>query len=97
LEEKGWQVFTFNDCNDIVVRISAIMPLVILMDNWIPDTGGIEATRLIKTSELIKNIPVIYFSANSDIKALSASAGAEAYLAKPFNLEDLEIIINSVL
>jgi DNA-binding NtrC family response regulator len=97
MEEAGWQVYTFNNCNDIVATIFSIMPSVILMDNWIPNIGGVEATKVIKASDSIKHIPVVYFSAHNDIKTLSALAGAEAYLAKPFNIDDLEIVINSVL
>jgi CheY-like chemotaxis protein len=33
---------------------------------------------------------VIYVTANNDIEALAESAQANDYVAKPFNLEDLE-------
>ena len=97
LEEQGWEVHTFTDCNNIIEKVSKINPIVILMDNWIPDAGGIIATQTLKKSEEYKNIPVIYFSANSDIQLLAEHAGAETYLAKPFDLDDLEQIINTVL
>jgi DNA-binding response OmpR family regulator len=97
LEEKGWTVFAYTDCNKIIEKISAILPDIIIMDNWIPDDGGIIATQILKKHEELKSIPVIYFSANSDIELLANHAGAETYLAKPFDLEDLENVINSVL
>jgi DNA-binding NtrC family response regulator len=97
LEEQGWEVHTFTDCNNVTEKISNISPDVILMDNWIPDAGGIVATQTLKKSDSLKNIPVVYFSANSDIQLLASHAGAEAYLAKPFDLHDLERVINNVL
>jgi DNA-binding response OmpR family regulator len=97
LEEQGWKVFSFTDCNNIAEKVSSILPDVILMDNWIPDDGGIIATQILKKSESLKDIPVIYFSANSDIELLANHAGAETYLAKPFDLEELERVINTVL
>jgi CheY-like chemotaxis protein len=97
LEEQGWTVYAYTDCNNIIEKISAVMPDIIIMDNWIPDDGGIIATQTLKKNEALKNIPVIYFSANSDIEQLASHAGAETYLAKPFDLEDLEMVINSVL
>ncbi len=97
LEEQGWKVFSYTDCNQIEEKVTEVQPLVILMDNWIPDDGGIIATRLLKKNDLLKNIPVIYFSANSDIELLARHAGAETYLAKPFDLEDLEKTIRKVL
>ena len=97
LEEQGWEVHTFSDCNNIVEKVSGILPDVIMMDNWIPDSGGIIATQTLKKTEGLKEIPVIYFSANSDIQILANHAGAQTYLAKPFDLEDLEKVINRVI
>lgn len=97
LEEQGWKVHAFTDCNDITSKVSSILPDVILMDNWIPDDGGIIATQTLKKNEELKHIPVVYFSANSDIELLASHAGAETYLAKPFDLEELERVINTVL
>lgn len=97
LQEQGWEVHTYTDCNNIVEKVSGIMPSVILMDNWIPDVGGIAATKTLKVTDQLKDIPVIYFSANSDIQLLASQAGAETYLAKPFDLDELERIINTVV
>ena len=97
LEEQGWDVHVFTDCNQIIDKVSSVMPDVILMDNWIPDTGGIIATQALKNNDALKSIPVVYFSANSDIQLLAKQAGAEAYIAKPFDLEDMERIIDGVL
>lgn len=97
LQEQGWEVYTYTDCNNITEKVLGILPDVILMDNWIPDAGGIIATQTLKKSDALKNIPVIYFSANSDIQILANHAGAQTYLAKPFDLEELEHVINKVL
>jgi len=97
LEEQGWDVYTFTDCNGITEKVSGIFPDVILMDNWIPDTGGIVATQTLKNVAALKNIPVVYFSANSDIQQLATHAGAESYIAKPFDLEELGRVIDKVL
>jgi len=97
LEEQGWKVQAFTDCNDITQKVASILPDVILMDNWIPDDGGIIATQTLKNNAELKHIPVVYFSANSDIELLANHAGAETYLAKPFDLEELERVINAVL
>ena len=96
LEEQGWQVHTRTHCNDILEVIGDIKPQVILMDNWIPETGGIKATQAIKSVSEFKHIPVIYFSANNDIKSLAEQAGADTFLAKPFDIDELERVINSV-
>ena len=71
----------------------AYIPDIIFMDNWLPDVGGIDATRALKSDETLKNIPVIYFSANNDVMSLADQAGADGYLSKPFDIQELENII----
>lgn len=90
LEDLGCDVKTSPTTNDVVTQVSAFMPDLILMDNWLPDLSGIEATRLIKANSALAPIPVIYFSANTNISALAAEAGAEDFLAKPFDIDQFE-------
>jgi len=97
LEEDGWEVTSFTECNNPVGKVWNIRPDVILMDNWIPDTGGILATQFIKRSAELRHIPVVYFSANSDIGLLAQEAGADAYLAKPFELTELKKVLAGAL
>ena len=97
LEEQQWEVHTFTDCNEITDKVSRILPDVILMDNWIPDEGGIVATQLIKATKSLQHIPVVYFSANSDIETLAATAKADMYLPKPFDLDKLKEILAKAL
>lgn len=89
----GWEVCSSEHCNDILFKVKQEMPDVILMDNWIPDEGGIVATRTLKQNENLKNIPVIYFSANRDVESLAEQAGADAYIKKPFDLKEFENMV----
>lgn len=97
LEECGYSVAISETSHDIIEKVTAIRPDIILMDNWIPDIGGIKATQLLKQHPDFKHIPVVYVSANSDIHVLAQQAGADTYLEKPFNLDDLEGIVSQVL
>ena len=94
LERKGWEVRSSVNCNNIVERVRAENPDVILMDNWIPEEGGITATRLLKATEDLRLIPVIYFSANRDVEDLAKEAHADAYLMKPFDLKEFEKLVD---
>ena len=89
-EENGYKVEISETSHDIIQKVSTFRPDVILMDNWIPNIGGVEATKLLKNHDEFKDIPVIYVTANSDIKTLAKTAHADDFVAKPFNLEDLE-------
>ncbi len=93
LEDAGYEIKTSSTSNDIIGQVNAYIPDIIFMDNWLPDVGGIDATRALKKDEALKNIPVIYFSANNDVSALAQQAGADGYLSKPFDIHELEDII----
>lgn len=94
LEDAGYEIKTSSTSNDIVEQVIAYTPDLIFMDNWLPDVGGIDATRKLKSHEGLKHIPVIYFSANNDVKSLAEQAGADGYLSKPFDIEELEKIVS---
>lgn len=88
-EDNGWQVFTCETCDEIVEKVKETGADLVLMDNWIPSIGGIAATKLLKSHAQLKDIPVIYISANNEVKKLSEKAGADAFMAKPFDFDAL--------
>ena len=87
-EENGYKVEISETSHDIIQKVTEFQPDVILMDNWIPNIGGVEATKLLKNNEDFKHIPVIYVTANNDIEMLAEKAKADDFVAKPVNLED---------
>ena len=95
LEQMGWDVHTRTHCNDVLKLVKELKPAIILMDNWIPGMGGIVATQTLKADKELRSIPIIFFSANSDIKNLSIEAGADMYLSKPFDIEVFEKVIKN--
>jgi two-component system cell cycle response regulator DivK len=90
LKNKEWKVNTLQHCNNILENIEIYNPDLIIMDNSIPDEGGVAATRKIKESSGYKNIPVIFSSATLHIEAIAKIAGADAYISKPFNITELK-------
>ena len=97
LSAKGYQVVTFDESSDIVAKVMKTAPDVIVMDNWIPDKGGIEATKEIKKHPELSKIPVIFFSANNEVHKLAEEAGAECHLAKPFDVDEFEKLVEKMI
>jgi two-component system alkaline phosphatase synthesis response regulator PhoP len=89
LQLKGFETIAEKDSRQVIERILETNPDVIMMDNWIPGMGGVEATLLIKATEKTAHIPVIFFSANNNIEELAASARADYSLKKPFDIAEL--------
>lgn len=88
--ENGYEVEISETSHDIIIKVETFKPDLILMDNWIPEIGGVEAIKLLRAHEEFCRIPVIYISANSDIVSLAKKAQADDFISKPFDLTDLE-------
>lgn len=97
LSLKGFNVSTRNHCRTLLEDISEVQPHVILMDNWLPDIGGVKAIQFLKQENLSKDIPVIFFSANSHVEELAKEAGADYLLKKPFEIKDLQQIVSKAI
>jgi CheY-like chemotaxis protein len=97
LRKKGFEVFTLNNSYQVVEQVKTYQPDVILMDNWIPGPGGIEATRTLKLDTSTQDIPVIFFSANSNLTQLAQEAKADYFLQKPFDISELEGVVQMAI
>jgi len=97
LKKKGFDVLTVNNSNQVIEQVTSYQPDVILMDNWIPGPGGIESTRALKTKPETQDIPVIFFSANSNVTQLAQEARADYFLQKPFDISELEGIVQMAI
>ncbi len=93
LKDVGCEIKTSTTSNNIEQQVTEFLPDIIFMDNWLPDISGIEATKILKANKDLQNIPVIYFSANNNISALAKEAGADDFLAKPFDISAFEKMV----
>lgn len=75
------------------------MPDIIITDYNTPQLNGLDFLKQLKSSGFFSSIPVIMLSGEegSDIRVKCLSAGADDYIVKPFNPQELEIRINIVL
>ncbi|MCP9749724.1 response regulator [Ferruginibacter sp. HRS2-29] len=93
LKMRGFEVSCRDNCREITQDVEQQQPDVILMDNWLPDIGGVKAVQFLKSTEEFKNIPVVFFSANSHVEELAREAGADYMLKKPFEIADLQALV----
>ncbi|SIT24946.1 response regulator [Chryseobacterium gambrini] len=64
-------------------------PDVILMDMWLSGEDGRDICRTIRADENLKDIPVLIMSASRGLEQSALDAGANDFIAKPFDMGDM--------
>ncbi|HEY9533540.1 MAG TPA: response regulator [Mucilaginibacter sp.] len=88
LEFEGYQVTSTGDGAD-VLDLKDELPDLLLLDIWMSGEDGRDICKKLKQLEATKDIPVIMISASRDIKESAMAAGADDFLAKPFEMSEL--------
>ena len=75
------------------------MPDLIVTDLMMPEMDGYEMCRRVRQSEILSHIPIIIVTARSEDsdRIQGLEIGADAYLLKPFNAEELNVRISKLL
>ena len=72
---------------------------LVISDVMMPEMDGITMLKNIKTNSNISDIPVILLTSKSEVefRLEGLKKGADAFLAKPFNMEELHILIDNLV
>ena len=95
LEMEGYKTVIARDGKEALRQVQERSPDLIILDLGLPVMNGDEVARLFKDDAKLKHIPIILIS--SIIGALNekfAASGAEAFLYKPFEFDELLDLVN---
>lgn len=72
---------------------------IVISDVMMPEMDGFSLLRLIKKNPELNHIPVILLTSKADIanRMEGLEQGADAFMAKPFNIQELHVLINSLI
>lgn len=87
LEMEGYEVSSTLNGNSILDHTE--VPDAYILDIWMSGADGRELCKILKAKENTKDIPVILISASNDLQKSATYAGADDFLAKPFEIDDL--------
>ncbi len=82
-----------------IERALAIIPDLIITDLMMPEMDGLELCQKVRAHEAISHVPIIIVTAKTteEDRIRGIEAGADAYLYKPFNAEELNIRVSKLL
>ncbi len=88
LELEGYDVDTTVD-GETIYKMEKEYPDLLLLDIWMSGQDGRDICKYLKKEAHTKHIPIIMVSASRDIKTSAQEAGADDFLEKPFEQEEL--------
>lgn len=91
LELEGYQVLVAYQGEEGLQLARKENPDLIILDLMLPKIDGYKVCRFLKFDEKYKHIPIIMLTARSQEKdrLLGKETGADEYITKPFDLDDL--------
>ena len=94
-----YEVITATDGPTALNLIETASPDLVLLDVMMPGMSGYEVCNRIRSNESIHLLPVVMLTALSDVadRIRGIEAGADEFLSKPFNREELLTRVKSLL
>ena len=89
LEEEGYEVVTSEKGEYLEQLHNGGLPHLILVDVLLSGKDGRTIVRSLKNQEETRHIPIIMFSAHPSAAETARQAGADDFLAKPFDIDVL--------
>lgn len=88
LQYNGYDTLEAYDAQT-AINMVAKKPDLIILDVWFGPVDGTTLCKHFKGQQASKDIPILMFSAARDLRKYTLDAGADSYIEKPFDINDL--------
>lgn len=99
LKGAGFETENFVQAQPMLEAVKRQLPDLILLDLMLPDQDGFDVCSILKADPGLDRIPVIMLTARVGVedRVSGLNLGADDYIAKPFDAQELVARINAVL
>ena len=98
LTKKGYEMATITCWEDALPAIESFQPQVILLDVFLSGIDGLDICKQLKSMPQTKHIPIIILSAYPSVaESVTYEYGADDFIAKPFEVNELIAKVHAVL
>lgn len=98
LKKEGYQIYSVQTGNDGLQKANEIIPDIILLDIVLPDINGFEICRKIRDDKNLSEVAIIIITSLHDKEShrKGIEAGADDFLTKPFDNEELKLRVKAI-
>ncbi|TML15750.1 MAG: response regulator [Actinobacteria bacterium] len=89
--------YEFAEASDGVIAMELareVSPDIVILDLMLPRLSGLEVLARMNEDERLKDVPVLVITAWNETREDVLSAGADEFVAKPFDPEELRAAVN---
>jgi len=99
LKRKGYRISTAKDGLEGMDKAVAGQGELIVTDWTMPRCSGLELIAQLREHDTLEHVPIVLLTARSDEegKLLGTESGADAFLGKPFNDQELGATVRNLL
>lgn len=99
MEEEGFDVQCFYDGDTAVENVTKVIPDLIILDVMMPGKDGFSVAKYIRNQTILENTAIIFLTAKgtSQDKMEGYDSGAESYIVKPFDNDEIVSKVHQVL
>jgi len=99
LSRRGYRVVTAVDGAEALDAVTRSRPVAVVLDWLMPALSGSQACRALKADPETAHIPVILLTAKAADADLAEgmAAGADGYLTKPFEIQELDALLQRLI
>lgn len=99
LEAKGHDVLEANDGMAALEQAKNGKPDIVFLDVMMPGLDGYKVCRMLKYDSEYRDIPIVMLTARSSSqdREIGKEAGADMYMTKPFDIEEVLDLIEKLL
>jgi DNA-binding response OmpR family regulator len=96
---QDYEVLSVNWGEDAIQACRTSRPDLVILDIRLPDIDGFEVARRLRTNQRTKEIPLIFLTEKRDRSDLlqGLEAGADDYITKPFDIQELRLRVRNSL
>jgi DNA-binding NtrC family response regulator len=97
LKREGYEVYPETETDGVIGKLKSWDPDVLMMDIRMPDRNGIDILEEIKDSQIDTQVIMLTADDTVETAVKAMKLGAADYLTKPFNTDEVKIVIDNII
>lgn len=99
LSSRGYKTVAVNESSEAIQVARETEPDLIILDLMMPEPDGFKVCRMLRADSRFMLTPILIITAldDTDSRIVAFGAGADDYLIKPYNVDELVSIIKALL